>query len=170
MAHRSEKFYERGEKSAGYVTTFQTQVTEARSLPSRDFCPIGRADNSQGWSLELRTGRIWNIYTDSRGVLAILHAQGSIWKERVVVTAENEQLKHGLSILKPLELVQLPKRWQWLMVGVTKQGGGSGGQSWGKQGRLNCQTVAWEPVTWQPPLIPQGPDPSNYPPVYIRKN
>lgn len=46
MVHRSEQFYERGEKSVGYVTTFQTQVTEARSLPSRDFRPIGRADNS----------------------------------------------------------------------------------------------------------------------------
>ena len=44
------------------------------------------------------------------------------------------------------------------------------GWCWGNQGRLNCQTVAWEPVIWQPPLTPQGPDPSNYPPVYIRKN
>lgn len=55
--------------------------------------------------------------------MAILHARGSIWKERVVFTAENEQLKHGLSILKPSELVQLPKRWQRLVVGVTKKGG-----------------------------------------------
>ena len=38
---------------------------------------------------------------------AILQADKAIWKERGKLTAENKQVKHGLSILKLLEAVGL---------------------------------------------------------------
>ncbi|XP_032492528.1 programmed cell death protein 5-like [Phocoena sinus] len=100
MVHKQEQFYERGKSLTGYTVTSWTQVTEARGLPSRDFCPK---------VLELRTGRIFNVYTDSQYAYAILHAHGAIWKERGMLTAENKQLERGLSILKLLEVVQLPR-------------------------------------------------------------
>ena len=50
------------------------------------------------------------MFTDSQYAYAILPTHVAIWKEGGVLTAENKRVKCGLSILKFLEGVQLPKR------------------------------------------------------------
>ena len=87
-----------------------------------------------------------------------------------MLTAENKQVKHGLSILKLLEAVQLPKKWQPVIVGATKRGGG-GGSEVIKVNRVDAtaKRVAQETVSWQQPLTSQRPDPSNYSLIYTKE-
>ena len=47
------------------------------------------------WTLDLGTGKILNICTDSWCAYTILQAHRVIWKESGMLTAENKQVKHG---------------------------------------------------------------------------
>ena len=38
----------------------------------------------------------------------ILHARGSVWKERGLLTSDRKEIKHAAEILKLLEAVQVP--------------------------------------------------------------
>ena len=99
---------------------------------------------------------------------AILHALRAIWKERVMLNEENKQVKHGLNILRLLEAVQLPikvavihcrshPKWDAEVIkGNNKED-------------TTAKRVALEPLTWQLPLIPRRPDPSNYSPIYTKE-
>ena len=57
----------------------------------------------------LRTGKVVNVYTHSQYAYAI--QQAHLEEKRYgMLTVENKQMKHGLSILKLLEAVQLPEK------------------------------------------------------------
>ena len=77
-------------------------------------------------------------------------------------------MKHGLSILKPLETVQLPKK-----VAVIHCRGHQKGDAEVIKGNdkvdATAKRTALEPVAWQLPLIPRRPDPSNYSPTYTKE-
>ena len=102
-------FMQEGKRLAGSIGTFKTQDVEARSPP-----PGTSAQKAElmalTWALQLRTGKILHVYTDSPHEYTILNAHRSIWRQRVMLIAENKQVKHGLSILQLLEVVQCPKK------------------------------------------------------------
>ena len=54
------------------------------------------------------------MYIDSRYTFLILHAHGSVWKDRGLLTSNKKEIKHAAEILKLLEAVQVP-----LQVAVT---------------------------------------------------
>ena len=85
-----------------------------------------------------------------------------------MLITKNKQVKHGLSILKLLEAVQLPK-----YVIVIHCRGHQKGNAEVIKGNNKADTTtkraALEPVTWQLLLIPQRPDPSNYSPIYTKE-
>ena len=85
----------REEKSlVGYAITSQTQVIEWRGLPPGTSAQKVKL-MALTQALELRTGKALNIYTDSWYAYATLHRHRAIWRERVMLTAENKQVVHG---------------------------------------------------------------------------
>ena len=77
MVHRQEQFYERRKKPGGIHSDLPDPSLEARSLPPGtsaqkvELIAVTRA-------LQLRTGKILNVYTDSPYAYTILYAQGAI--------------------------------------------------------------------------------------------
>lgn len=49
------------------------------------------------------------MFTQIPSICMLTFTHRAIWKERDMFTAENRLMKHGLSILKLLEAVQLPQ-------------------------------------------------------------
>ena len=47
------------------------------------------------------------MYIDSRYTFLILHAHGSVWKDRGLLTSNKKEIKHAAEILKLLEAVQV---------------------------------------------------------------
>ena len=72
-------------------------------------------------------------------------------KERVILTAENKQVKHGLSILKLLEAVQFPNSVAVIRCRGHQKGGAEVIK--GNKADATAKRAALEPLTWQLPLI-----------------
>ena len=92
---------------------------------------------------------------------------GLFVKKQGILTVENKQVKHGLSILQLLEAVQLPPKVAMIHCRGHLKGDA---EVMKKNNKANtaAKRAALEPVTWQQPLIPQRPDPSNYSPTYTK--
>ncbi|XP_030394331.1 protein NYNRIN-like [Gopherus evgoodei] len=56
------------------------------------------------------TGKVINIYTDSRYAYMVVHAHGTLWKERGFITASGQKIAHGALIKTLLEALMLPLR------------------------------------------------------------
>ena len=96
-----------GKKAGGIHSNLPDPSHRSKKPTPKDFGPKGGADSPHlSW---LRKGEIFCVYTDSWYAYAILHAHGTVWEEKGMLTVENKRVKHGLSILKLLEAVQLPK-------------------------------------------------------------
>ena len=84
-----------------------------------------------------------------------------------MLTVENKQVKHGLNLLRLLEVVQLLKK-----VAMIHCWGHQKRDAEVKKGNNKVDTIAKRPalelVTWQLPLIRKRPNPSNYSPVYTK--
>lgn len=136
LVHSWEQFYER-KKDGGISSDISDKVTEAQSLPPRTSAQKAKL-MALTWALELRTGKILDIYTDCQCAYALLHAHRAIWKQRVVLKVEKEQGKHGLNILRLLEAVRFLKQ-----VTVIHCKGSSKRPNRGKKGkqwsRWSCQ-------------------------------
>ena len=118
LPNTEEKWFtdERGESLVGHIVT-QTQVSEARNLPSRTSSQKMKLIPSiKSW----RSGKILNVCTDSWYVYAILHIHRSTWEGRGMLTANNKQVKHGLNILKLLGNFPVI---QWLRLHAPNAGG-----------------------------------------------
>jgi len=50
------------------------------------------------------------MWTDSKYAFGVVHAHGTIWKERGLLTVQGKQIKYAEEILHLLEAVQLPTR------------------------------------------------------------
>ena len=108
MNHRWEQFYDRGEKASRVFNDILDPGQRSTKPISMGFCPKDKTDSPHlsltAWDREdLKC--LWDI-----------------WKERGMLTADNKQVKHGLSTLKLSEAVQLPKEVSVIPVGVTKRG------------------------------------------------
>lgn len=93
-------------------------------------------------------------YTDS-GMCHPTHTNRALGKERGMLTVRTTQAKHGLSILKLLRAVQLPK--EELIKENSKMD-------------ATAKRAALEPAAWQLPLKPQRPNHPIIPPPTQRKN
>ena len=108
MNHRWEQFYDRGEKASRVFNDILDPGQRSTKPISMGFCPKDKTDSPHlsliAWDREdLKC--LWDI-----------------WKERSMLTADNKQVKHGLSTLKLSEAVQLPKEVSVIPAGVTKRG------------------------------------------------
>ena len=151
MGPRWERFYDR-EKCWWYTSDLLHLSHGGRKPAPKDFCPKGGA-KSPHLSLRAQNREDIKYNIDFCCAYAILQADKAIWKERGKLTAENKQVKHGLSILKLLEAVQFPKK-----------GGSDSLQGSPKEGAevikgnevvITAKRVALDSVTWQLPLIPR---------------
>lgn len=59
------------------------------------------------WALHLEKGKKVNIYTDFKYAFMVVHAHGSIWKERGLFTSGGKEIKHSQEILGLLKAVTL---------------------------------------------------------------
>ncbi|KAG6938082.1 hypothetical protein G0U57_006983 [Chelydra serpentina] len=55
-------------------------------------------------------GKTINVYTDSRYAYMVVHAHGTLWKERGFITASGQRIAHGALIKTLLEALMLPLR------------------------------------------------------------
>ncbi|XP_050779323.1 uncharacterized protein LOC127034483 [Gopherus flavomarginatus] len=61
-------------------------------------------------ALRMGTGKTINVYTDSRYAYMVVHAHGTLWKERGFITASGQRIAHGALIKSLLEALMLPLR------------------------------------------------------------
>ncbi|XP_050789814.1 uncharacterized protein LOC127040090 [Gopherus flavomarginatus] len=61
-------------------------------------------------ALRMGTGKTINVYTDSRYAYMVVHAHGTLWKERGFITASGQRIAHGALIKTLLEALMLPLR------------------------------------------------------------
>ncbi|XP_065271338.1 zinc finger protein 84-like [Emys orbicularis] len=61
-------------------------------------------------ALRLGAGKTLNLYTDSRYAYMVVHAHGTLWKERGFITASGQKIAHGSLIKALLEALMLPLR------------------------------------------------------------
>ena len=80
-------------------------------------------------ALELGKGKGIAIYTDCKYAFLVLHAHAAIWKERGHLTTQGFPIKYGDQILRLLEAVICPLRFQSPIVKDTKKGA----QKWHKE-------------------------------------
>ena len=73
-------------------------------------------------ALELGKGKRIAIYTDSKYAFLVLQAHVAIWKERGHLTTQRSPIKYSDQILRLLEAVHLPQRFQSPTVKDTKKG------------------------------------------------
>ncbi|TRZ08322.1 hypothetical protein HGM15179_018786 [Zosterops borbonicus] len=60
--------------------------------------------------LELAKVKIITIWTDSKYAYGIVHAHGTIWRERELLTAQKKVVKYATNILRLLEAVKIPSQ------------------------------------------------------------
>ena len=98
---------DKGNRKAGYAVVILKRVVQAKALPleisaqKAELIALMRA-------LELLHEKRVNVYIDSRYAFPILHARGSIWKEKELLTSNKKVIKHAAENLKLLETVQVP--------------------------------------------------------------
>ncbi|XP_063280479.1 protein NYNRIN-like [Prinia subflava] len=91
----------------GYAVTTQDKVIEAKALPAdvssqkAELIALTRA-------LDLSEGMKVNSWTDSRYAFSVVHAHGAIWKERGLLNAQGNPIKHAQQILALLESIKKP--------------------------------------------------------------
>lgn len=61
-------------------------------------------------ALRLGAGKTINLYTDSCYAYMVVHAHGTLWKERGFITASGQRIAHGTLIKLLLEALMLPLR------------------------------------------------------------
>ncbi|XP_044840050.1 uncharacterized protein LOC123346638 [Mauremys mutica] len=61
-------------------------------------------------ALRLGAGKTLNLYTDSRYAYMVVHAHGTLWRERGFITASGQKIAHGSLIKMLLEALMLPLR------------------------------------------------------------
>ncbi|XP_056371414.1 uncharacterized protein LOC130266110 [Oenanthe melanoleuca] len=100
-------FMKNGKSMTGYAVTTQDKVIEAKALPAdvssqkAELIALTRA-------LDLSEGKKVNIWTDSKYAFSVVHAHGAIWKERGLLNAQGNQIKHAEQILALLESIKRP--------------------------------------------------------------
>ena len=110
-----------GKRRAGYAIVSNFETTEAKPLlpgtstQSAELIALTPA-------LELGKGKRVAIYTDSKYAFLVLHAHVDTWKERGHLTTRGSPIKYGDQILRLLEAVHLPQRFQSPTVKDTKKG------------------------------------------------
>lgn len=58
--------------------------------------------------LELSEGKKVNIWTDSKYAFSVVHAHGAVWKERGLLTAQGNEVKHAEQIPALLQSIWKP--------------------------------------------------------------
>ncbi|KAM9038737.1 uncharacterized protein ACOB8E_020416 isoform 2-T3 [Sarcophilus harrisii] len=146
---------ENGERKAGYFVVTLHSALEAKPLSpgtsaqKAKFIAMTRA-------LELGKGRRVNIYTDSKYAFHILHAHGTFWEERGLLTTKNPPIKHAGEILHLLQAVHEPMEISVLFC-KGHQKGDSLQDKGNRLENLTAKAAVHLPLTMAP-LIPQLPD------------
>ena len=102
---------DKGNRKAVHAVVTLEVTVEAKALPQgtsaqkAELIALIRA-------LELLQEKRVNVHTDSRYAFLILHVHGLVWKERGLLTCNKREIKQAADILKLLEAVQVPYRWQ----------------------------------------------------------
>ena len=100
-----------GKRRARYAVVSNFETTEAKPLPPGTSAQLAELI-AQTRALELEKEKEIAIYTDSKYVFLVLHAHAAIWKERGHLTTRGSPIKHGDQILRLLEVVHLPLKFQ----------------------------------------------------------
>ena len=74
-------FIIKGERRAGYAVVSLEGEIEARSLPANTSAQKAELI-ALTQALELSEGKRTNVFTDSKDAFGVIHAHGTIWKER----------------------------------------------------------------------------------------
>lgn len=91
------------------AVTAITEVMEANALSSK--ASVQKAElMALTRALDLSKGKRVNIWTDSKYAFGVIHAHGSIWKERGLLTTPGTTIKHEEETLKLLGGVQAPAK------------------------------------------------------------
>ena len=102
-------FMDQGKWYVGYAVVTLKKIAEAKALP-----PGSSAQKAEIIALTrallLTEDRRGNIFTDSHYALSMVHAHGTIWKERGCLTLNNKDIKHASEILSLLETVHKPSQ------------------------------------------------------------
>ena len=112
-----------GKRRAGYAVVSNFETIEAKPLPPGTSAQLAELI-ALTRDLELGKGKRVAIYTDSKYAFLVLHAHAAIWKERGHLTTRGSPIKHGDQILRLLEAVHLPLKFQSPAVKDTKKGAG----------------------------------------------
>ena len=96
-----------GNSRPGYEVVSNFETIEAKPLSPGTSAQLAELI-ALTRALELGKGKRLAIYTDSKCACLVLHAQGSIWKERGHLTTRGSPVKDGDQILRLLEAVHLP--------------------------------------------------------------
>ncbi|KAK4807131.1 hypothetical protein QYF61_018472 [Mycteria americana] len=97
-----------GKWMAGYAVVATTQVIEAGALPTNTSAQKAELVALRQ-ALKVAEGKKVNIWTDSKYAFGIVHAHGSIWKERGLLSAQGSPIKYKEEILQLLQDIQRPK-------------------------------------------------------------
>lgn len=89
------------------MVTTSREVKESGSLPTNTSAQEAEII-ALTQALELAKGKKINIYTDSRYAFGVVHAHGSIWKEKGLLMSQGKSIKHAQQIMKLA--VQLPEK------------------------------------------------------------
>ncbi|XP_031950803.1 uncharacterized protein LOC116437266 [Corvus moneduloides] len=87
-----------GKRHAGYAGTTNREVTESGSSPTNTSAQKA-AIIALTRALELAKGKKISIYTDSRYAFGVVHAHGTIWKERGLLNSQGKNIKHAQEII-----------------------------------------------------------------------
>ncbi|XP_048151996.1 uncharacterized protein LOC125322381 [Corvus hawaiiensis] len=100
-------FMRNGRRMTGYAVTTSDKIIAAKALPpdvssqKAELIALTRA-------LELSEGRKVNIQPDSKYAFSVVHAHGAIWKERGLLAAQGNEVKHAKQILALLQSIWKP--------------------------------------------------------------
>ena len=97
-----------GRRKAGYAAVTHSRALEAKSLPGNTSAQKAESV-ALTRALELSQGKRVNIYTDSKYAFGAVHARGTIWKERGLLSSHGAPIEYGTEITKLLQAVLQPK-------------------------------------------------------------
>lgn len=98
-----------GQRHTGYAVTTEHEIIQAEALPWNLSAQAAEL-KALTEALKLASGKVCNIYTDSKYSFDICHATGKLWKERGFVTASGKRVAHGQMICELLEAIEKPKQ------------------------------------------------------------
>ena len=108
-------------------------VTIDKIIEAQDLAIGTATQESEPIALELSQGKNVNIYTDSKYAFMVVHAHGTTWKERGLLTSGNEDIKRTEETLQLLEAVSLPNEITMMHCPGTQK------DSSKQAGKPNCQ-------------------------------